>query len=330
MPLTDWQNGCDKQDLILADRLGANAGLRSGVDDGHGFGWIGIDGDMITGMDLDDPRTERAIKVQRHVVKTLEEICGPIWIRHTIGGRFATFVKVPIEDVTGFGRIIELQHQDFEPGKLECRGRGHLVITGIHRDTHKPITWARSDDPDTHYLVPTDGKFPILKSRAVLEALIDNVMADLAALRITEKAASRGSYSGKRSGKRTDAEKAAPSIAAVQQLLALIIHDRSVSRNQYVEIMIAGVGMLGAMHNLKTIDDDGYSDGAEAFIDWAASWAGGTSYQAEDAKWDDDFSKRGDASGWSTLCRIAVELGVSREDIAVIEAEAQFEFEVAA
>lgn len=92
---------------------------------------------------------------------------------------------------------------------------------------------------------------------------------------------------------------APPSAAAVVELLANLPNPVSATRDTYAQVMLAARGCEQALGG-----DDGGAI-ADAAIEWAERWEGG-SQQDERRKWQDDWARRDNAvSGWQTLLLVA-------------------------
>ena len=90
---------------------------------------------------------------------------------------------------------------------------------------------------------------------------------------------------------------AAPSAAAVVELLNAMPNPPDLGRDEYVAVMVAARGC-----ELLLSEDDGGAV-ADAAVAWAERWGGDTD---EAAKWRDDFGQRTDVrSGWPHLERFA-------------------------
>lgn len=96
---------------------------------------------------------------------------------------------------------------------------------------------------------------------------------------------------------RDTAHLAAPSAAAVVELLTAMPNPPELGRDEYVSVMVAARGC-----ELLLTEDDGGAV-ADAAVAWADRWGGDTD---EMAKWRDDFGQRTDVrSGWPHLERFA-------------------------
>ena len=94
---------------------------------------------------------------------------------------------------------------------------------------------------------------------------------------------------------------AAPSAAAVVELLNRLPNPASAGRDTYARVMLAAAGCVQALNT----DDDGAI--ADAAVGWAERWDG---YDGADerAKWEADWSNRPAKAGWPTLLNVAGEL----------------------
>ena len=170
--------------------------------------------------------------------------------------------------------------------QVEVLGAGQQALCyGTHPDTGRPYTWAGVSPEDV----------PLADLPVVTEA---QVVAFLAAAEAAMLAAGCT-----RVGDRARVTKAAgssrvrpPSEAAVVELLNRLPNPASAGRNDtYLPVMYAAKGCI------DDLGADPHGPIAEAAIDWAERWEGGSETD-ERAKWRTDFARAANAKGgWDTL-----------------------------
>lgn len=97
---------------------------------------------------------------------------------------------------------------------------------------------------------------------------------------------------------------AAPSVAAVVDLLERMDNPEAAGRGVYVRVMLAAVGATRGLAAVGIEDDEGLI--REAALAWASKWEGGSDEAAEADKWDTDWATRTTPlAGWPTLQALA-------------------------
>jgi len=331
--LDKWRLGCNQAVRNLSDEKRANVGLILGLPQ-RGVQYVALDIDTAT--DDNDPKsikTLAACEVAGRVINSLQtQLKQPLWVRETKPGRAAILFRIAADQSPGTKRVYMLEHPDerfHDLGKLEILSSGQqMCIAGTHQVTRKAIQWYRTDLPDVKVPLPTSNEdIYEFASRNMFDTAIGIVLANLEKAQVTVSHSRHKSVSDKTDSIVSPEEQAPPSALRLIQLLERLPHTSAVDRDAYVGTMHAVVGCLRALEKLKRITAEEKLAVRHAAIEWAARWENpygdGTTYEAEESKWDKDWSRTGSiVAGWQSLLNTGISLGL--EDLRLEEARDVF------
>lgn len=292
-----------------ADAAGCNVGLRLGVDAGTGAK-LALDGDF-------DPAGAHLVAPFFDAVAL--DLCALLQMRETIEPRRAALFTLPPKAAAGRKAVWSLTLADGTPaGKVELLALGQqIAIAGKHHSGNLN----RWPGP-----VPIAAAIPEVATHSRLVEAIGKGLAALEALGVKVKRGNRvEEYSD--DAPRTAEELAAPSPAALIELLGSLPHGAETDHAQYVRVMQAVTGALKGLVALGRCTEAEEADVIEAACAWAARWEDpkgvGTTFEAEEEKWHRDWATRDvHFAGWESLTKRARSSGAP--GAAVAEAQGDF------
>ena len=315
-----WDQGVPQAELHICDLHGANAGLRLGVGPVDSPVYVFADFDTEPGNDPESRSYQVAKWICRISLKTITQAVGPVWVRETRPGRMGVLFMLKAGQHAGTKAIIHLSHKEEVLGKIEVLARGQqVVIGGMHpHGGGTPIQWWRSDQPGVFQPAPdmTLEDFKPLKSRAVFDSIMLNVLATLERVHLTCTAKTPLQSTLLTSLlPLSPEEQAAPSTARLVELLDQTPHGSDIDYDSYVNYMKAISGTMHAMRTLGRLQGTDEEDIGYAAARWAGRWKDPNGVGADEAdmqaKWESDFSKSpAERIGWSYLEGFAVKAGV--------------------
>lgn len=212
-----------------------------------------------------------------------------------------------------------------DPAHVEVRAAGQqFVAFGIHPDTGRPYSWGDATPADT-----PAASLPVIDESG-LRAFLAECECVLRAYGCT--GADTGVAGGSSASRKSYADLAPPSAAAVIDLLNRLPNPITTDRAQYLEVGFAAKGCTDGLEAVDRLADGDADAIRHAWVQWACRWPESPGEDAEAAKWDNDLSTRDrPLAGWSTLERHAARAipgyGAERaaEDFATLPAEPAIE-----
>jgi hypothetical protein len=321
--LKKWNGGTSAVTREACDAAGANCGLILGHPNDHQQ-FIALDFDL-EGADMAVVLEARAL-----ALATIVATVGDVYVRDTREGRAAVLLRIPHAEAAGSKHVAHLTHPVHGGlGKIELLTKGQqIVVSGIHNKTRKRMLWWRTDTPGTMLPAPIVGThIPILTGRAAVDSLLDLVLTALGTIGITHTRSKTHDPDTAASNHTSPAEKAAPSVAALLEILQGLPNPASADRDVYLAVMHGTAGCIRAARTLTPKITRAEEDQvARAAAAWAARWESGTSSSEadEEAKFRADFLKADNIyAGWRTLVATATDLGW--DGAAAIDAGAYFD-----
>ncbi|HBK06390.1 MAG TPA: hypothetical protein DDZ81_11075 [Acetobacteraceae bacterium] len=116
-----------------------------------------------------------------------------------------------------------------------------------------------------------------------------------------------------------------PDADSLLRLLAIMPNPAETTRDEYTSVNLAIQGCVRALEALNRLDDP--TPIYDAAAEWSARWdsADAGDFQAERARWDDDWSTRDrDVSGWRHLLSMAGKLGADVAAFRLADVAAEF------
>jgi hypothetical protein len=319
-PLPKWQDGVTEDERARATEAGANVGLILGVPL-QGQNYVALDFDFAG----DTPEEIAIAEVDRDVALSAISLAvqgRPFWWRVSRPGRAAVLFKIEPTEDAGKKEIIQfLRNGASDKSKIEVLARGQqIVIAGEHAKTGKPMYWLQygaDDTPENRRTALPCNEVVKLKSRADLSEMIEVIGEWLLMYRevsLDRKAQSSASANGTTETTVNTDDQAPPSGDLLIRTLERLPHDDRVTREDYVTTMLATVGAIRALRELKRTGDEEVTRIETAAIRWAARWDDprgvGTDIHRELEKWKSDWWQRPDIhSGWRQIANLAVRLG---------------------
>ena len=300
--LSAWESGVEVQELVGADRQGANCGLRCGVPSG---------GRQYAVIDVDLECVSHVAEMMAHLVPRLGgDAC---LIRATRAGRAAILVGIS-SLIPGHHQAIELTHQQDGPaGKLEVLTTGQqCVIGGTHQSGNR-ITWFRAGEPKRKSTAPpiNEGVFEVDDFDALIELVIEALRAAKADGFFEWRRTSGGN-----GGEGVPTGHAVPPGLEVRHLLQLLEELPNPASCDYTTWLNIMMAVDGTMQGLEAangpLDESAHTAIAFAVADHATRWEapkGVCTHEEGLGKWEGSIRGQSRDLGWDALCRFANQLG---------------------
>lgn len=334
--LTSWQRGGIDADTIERCReAGGNTGLITGRP--HlSVSAVAVDLDLDPEKGDDEARRELQTKRRDDFIARLPDLfeCRNLAARETVPWRGLIIAWIPtLDPIQKF--VIPLHEEDGTSfGKIELLATGQQCVVGGTHQSGRPIVWRTITRPEECAPLPSMLSGALVSTYAELADRLKNLLDALG-----WSHGGRSTSSARGGGRSTvgdsSAAKCAPAYVTADTLIGLI--DRcqnpaTIDRDIYDAFMHGVAAVMhgvGAHRRLQTGDERRIG---EAAARWAARWESPTrgSYEAELAKWENDYRKLphgGFTTSWGRLCMIAQQkLGVPE----IVDENAAAEFKAEA
>lgn len=341
-----WGNGVSDGVKAIADTAGCNVGLVLGQP----FANLQNSRVVIVDVDLDGADRPQMVQFCDAIERAFRERVAMqhhegqsryvVWTRKTVAYRAAFMVRLPADQPPGKRHVVKLKNDqdDIGKSKVEFLTEGQYCVIGGKHQCGEDIKWYRSDLPDEFRELPVvrEDSIPIFASWEALVTMtreaLERAVGDPANPYPHTQIASRDhkpTYA--RPDQNADPrELAAPSAAALANLLNVMPNPSTVSRDDYVAVLLAAAGARYGLHFLRKMELEDENTIAEAAAGWASRWEdpAALSFEEEYEKWQTDWRRR-DAyySGWRNLIAHAQELGADVYSILLDQAQESFDAE---
>jgi hypothetical protein len=311
MNLQGWENGLPLGRLLVADRAGANAGLRLGIQTEREpkFNFVAVDIDLNHGCEVHKDA----------ILAALRSRCGgqPMPWRQTWPHRATVLLNVA-DDSTGGKCVWVVTYGGRTIGKIEWLAHGQQTAIAGRHYSGNVITWHVEGYERTWSCPPVkDIGLPTFPSYVAAKEMLALAFDELSASQYEFQVSSEARDGSK--GGDVDPKDLAPSDLTPGHLIDVfgrMSNPASVGREAYKDIMLASGGAMRGIkaHRNEAVGEEASADDylvADAAAKWATRWEGTPvgKHEEERQKWLKDFRLNGTIAGWRQLVAHADKLG---------------------
>jgi energy-coupling factor transporter ATP-binding protein EcfA2 len=306
--LSDWTNTPVHPEVLRdAGLAGCNVGVRLGVasQEPSGLHLLALD------VDLNEGHADTC----KTLLRALQPLLGGIafiW-RETKPGRALCLVHLT-ELFDSRKRVWRVACKGTDIGKIELLANGQQCVVAGRHWTGREILWRCAGEPGTAWPVPPLNRVPLpsFPDQDAVVTMLTGVWQSLASAGY-EFIDSAGGGTG---GNISDQDKA-PAWLTLDILLDAVKrleNGKDVDRDKYVSVsqrIAASRWGIIAHHGAWTPEQE--EKLADAYAGWASQHVvleHRADFEAEKAKWQNDWVKRGQQTSWDALVRIGRDLGV--------------------